>query len=144
MGYVKIALDPFIAIANMEYGKMGEESLMRSRWARKLSSEIPRWYNVRMGKLPDVDMAAAFKVIQGYADLVFIENGIVKIVEFKTRDFRGAIGQLLSYRNQFTKTPEFQPYSNLPIQLVLVASRRDDATRELAESEGIIYELFAQ
>ena len=121
---------------------MGEETLMRSRWVKRLINETPRWHNVRMGKLPYVEMAAAFKVIQGYADLVFIQNGIVNIVEFKTRDFKGAIGQLLSYRQEFPKTPEFEPYRNMPIQLRLVASRRDDATVQLAESEGIIYEVF--
>ena len=121
---------------------MGEETLMRSRWVRKLSSEIPRWYNVRMGKLPDVEMARAFKVIQGYADLVFIDDGKVNIVEFKTIDFKGAVGQLLSYRQEFSKTPEFEPYRNMQISLVLVASRRDAATEELAATEGITYELF--
>ena len=115
---------------------------MRSRWIRKLSNDTPRWYNVRMGKLPDVEMARAFKVIQGYADLVFIDDGKVNIVEFKTRDFKGAVGQLLSYRQEFGKTPEFEPYRNMPISLVLVASRRDETTIELAKSEGITYELF--
>ena len=115
---------------------------MRSRWVRKLSNEVPRWYNVRMGKLPDVEMAGAFKVIQGYADLVYIEDNIVHIVEFKTRDFRGAIGQLLSYRQEFAKTPEFAPYKNFPIGLRLVATRRDEATEQLALSENITYELF--
>ena len=121
---------------------MGEETLMRSRWVRKLGSEIPRWYNVRMGKLPDAPMAGMFKVILGYADLIYIENGTALIVEFKTRDFRGAIGQLLSYKQEFPKTPEFAPYTNLPVKLVLVASRRDAATMQLAESEGINYEVF--
>ena len=121
---------------------MGEETLMRSRWVKKLGNEIPRWYNVRMGKLPDTDMARAFKVIQGYADLVYIEEGIINIVEFKIRDFKGAIGQLLSYRQEFPKTPEFEPYKNFPISLRLVASRRDEATEQLAISETITYELF--
>lgn len=121
---------------------MGEETLMRSRWAKRLSPDVPRWYNVRMGKLPDVEMASAYKVIQGYADLVYIENGKVNIVEFKTRDFRGAIGQLQSYRQEFNKTPEFEPYKNYPITLGLVASKLDTATKELAASVGITYEVF--
>ena len=121
---------------------MGEETLMRSRWVRKLSGDIPRWYNVRMGKLPDTEMPNMYKVIQGYADLVFIENGKVNIVEFKTRDFKGAVGQLLSYRQEFSKTPEFAPYRNLQIQLKLVATRRDVATEELAKKHEIAYEVF--
>jgi len=121
---------------------MGEETLMRSRWVRRLSSEIPRWHNVRMGQLPDEKFPRMFKVIQGYADLVYIDEEIVHIVEFKTRDFKGAIGQLLSYRQEFPKTPEFEPYKNYPIALRLVASRRDESTEELALSEGITYELF--
>ena len=121
---------------------MGEETLMRSRWVKRLSSDIPRWYNVRMGKLPDLEMAAAYKVIQGYADLVFIKDNAVYIVEFKIRGFKGAVGQLLSYSQEFPKTPEFSPYRNMPVQLVLVASRRDAATEELAAREGIIFELF--
>ena len=121
---------------------MGEETLMRSRWVKRLSSDIPRWHNVRMGKLPDLEMAAAYKVIQGYADLVFIKDNAVYIVEFKIREFKGAVGQLLSYSQEFPKTPEFSPYRNMPVQLVLVASRRDAATEELAAREGIIFELF--
>ena len=121
---------------------MGEETLMRSRWVKKLSNEFPRWYNVRMGKLPDVPMAGMFKVILGYADLVYIDDDIVQIVEFKVRDFRGAIGQLLSYKQEFAKTPEFAPYKDFPISLRLVASKHDDATEELAISENITYEVF--
>ena len=121
---------------------MGEETLMRSRWVRKLSVDVPRWYNVRTGKLPDVEMANAYKVIQGYADLVFIEDGKVNIVEFKTRDFKGAVGQLLSYRQEFSKTPEFEPYRNMQIQLRLVASRHDAAPEELSKQHGIAYEVF--
>lgn len=121
---------------------MGEETLMRSRWAKSLKPEVPRWYNVRMGMLPDAEFSNAFKVILGYADLIFIDGNIVNIVEFKIRDFRGAIGQLLSYRQEFVKTPEFAPYANMPIHLILVASKHDAATAELARAEGITYEVF--
>ena len=121
---------------------MGEETLIRSRWVKRLGSGIPRWYNVRMGKLPDVAMAGMFKVILGYADLVYIDDNIVQIVEFKVRDFRGAIGQLLSYKQEFAKTPEFAPYKDFPIGMRLVASKHDAATEELALSESINYEVF--
>ena len=121
---------------------MGEESSMRSRWVKKLSNSIPRWYNARMGKLPDVHMAAAYSPILGYADLVYIDDGFVNIVEFKVRNFRGAVGQLLSYSNEFAKTPEFQAYRQLPIRLLIVAPRYDIPTQELADQHGIDYEVF--
>ena len=121
---------------------MGEEQLMRSRWVKRLGPAIPRWYNVRMGKLPDVEMAGAYKVILGYADLIYIQDDIVNIVEFKVRDFRGAVGQLLSYRQDFYKTPEFAPYYSLPVLLRIVASRHDDSALLLAMNEGISYEFY--
>ena len=122
--------------------KMGEESVMRSNWVKRLSNEIPRWYNVRMGKLPDREMAKVYSVILGYADLIYIKDGVVNIVEFKVRDFRGAIGQLLSYAQEFYNTVEFAPYHALPIQLSIVANRHDVIVEELAHKNNIKYEVF--
>ena len=121
---------------------MGEESIMRSKWVKKLNASIPRWYNMRMGKLPDVDMARAFMVIQGYADLVFIVEDVVFIVEFKIRNFRSAVGQLLSYKQEFPSTPEFEPWKNLPIQMRLVASKKDEVIEKLAAANDILFEVF--
>ena len=117
---------------------------MRSRWTKRLSNDIPRWYNVRMGQLPPGPMASAYSVILGYADLVYIDGGVVNIVEFKVRDFRGAIGQLLSYAKEFRNTPEFAPYHTLLIRLHIVASRYDVATKDLAREHEIGYEVFDQ
>ena len=121
---------------------MGEETLMRSKWVKKLDASIPRWHNVRMGKLPDVPMARLYTVIQGYADLVYVENNTVNIVEFKIRGFRSAVGQLLSYKQEFFDTPEFEPWKNLPIQLRLVASKHDEVTEKLSVANGILFEVF--
>ena len=123
---------------------MGAESLMRSRWVKRLGNEIPRWCNARMGKLPDEKMARAYYVILGYADLIYIDAGVVNIVEFKKRDYRGAVGQLLSYAQEFRETVEFAPYHALPIQLRLVADRKDDSTEWLARTNNIIYEVFQE
>ena len=121
---------------------MGEETLMRSRWAKRLNSDIPRWYNARMGKLPNEKFQNLYKVIFGYADLVFIDNNHINIVEFKVRNFRGAIGQLLSYAKEVYNTVEFKPYHNLTVRLLLVTSKKDQATEEFAADHNINYEVL--
>ena len=121
---------------------VNKEREMRTLWAKRLPVSVPRWYNVRMGQLPDVDMAAAYKVIQGYADLVYVSDGFVHIVEFKIRGYREAVGQLLSYRQEFPKTPEFAPYAAMSIKLILVADKFDAVTNSLCGAYGILFEPF--
>ncbi len=96
-----------------------------------------------MGPLPRGKEKAIYSVLRRYADLVFVEDGIVFICEAKMRPDPGAFAQLDLYSQLFPETPEFLEFSNYPIKRIFVTTTLDKALEKMAEEYDIEYIVFA-
>ena len=126
---------------NMRLADMKEKEL-RTAWVKMLPDSVARWYNMRLGPVHDISNAAMYSVVLKYADLIYVENETIWIVEFKVRRQSGALGQLIIYREEIKKTVEFSPWLDLPIRLRLVVPVEDIAVKEACNKLGIVYEVF--
>ena len=118
------------------------ERQLRTKFASKLAETIPRWYNVRLGPYHDQEKSKMYSVLQHYADLLYIVNGVVYIVEFKIRGYAEAVGQLLNYKELFPKTVEFDFARTFPIMLQLVTNQHKKEIMELCNKHSILYEVI--
>lgn len=109
-------------------------------WAKH--PEALQWRRVRLGVVPTKELAAMYSVILRWADAVFVEGGVVYIVEAKLRPSPGAVGQLEFYKQLFYNTPEFKQFSTWPVELILLTTVLDLAMVELCSKKGIQYEIF--
>ena len=101
-----------------------------------------QWRRVRLGVLPTKELNRMYMTIMKWADAIFLNDGIVHIVEAKIRPNFGATGQLKGYKMLFPQTPEFTAYRDWPIKMILLTMTEDLNTIESASQEGIEYEIF--
>lgn len=111
-------------------------------WVQKYHSHALQWRRVRVGPLPKTENSSFFSVLRRWADLVFVEDDIVYIVEAKVRPDPGALSQLKLYERLFPQTPEFSQLSNKQIKLVFLTSMEDKEVKKLAAELGIEYEVY--
>lgn len=102
----------------------------------------PQWKRVRLGPLPNVEMARAYKVTQRWADAVFVDDDTIHIVEAKMYPDASAFGQLELYATLIRDTPEFSAYTNLPVKLIFLTTKKDNPLFEMATQKGIAYEIY--
>ena len=119
-----------------------KESDLVNKWLWEFHPSSLQWRRVRLGVVPDKEIARAYMVILRWADAVFVENGVVTIVEAKLRPNAGAIGQLEHYKMLFGRTPEFSQYWNYPINLILLANYMDLEIVELCTKKNIKYVFY--
>lgn len=119
-----------------------KESILLTEWLAKFHRTSPQWKRVRLGVPANPKEAKLYSVLLRWADAVFLENGIMYIVETKLRPTFGAIGQLEGYKELLKVTPEFVAYENWPIKLILVSPVMDLGIAEICTKKGIIYEVY--
>ena len=119
-----------------------KESILLTKWLALFHRTALQWKRVRMGQVADHDEAKYYKVILRWADAVFVEDGVVYIVEAKLRPDLGTIGQLEGYKELFIVTPEFQQYWNYPIKMILLSAYLDLNIAELCKKKDISYEVW--
>lgn len=112
-------------------------------WVQAFHPSALQWRKVRLGPLPNVREKAIYSVLRRYADLIFIEDRTVFIVEAKIRPEPGALGQLDLYAQLFPKTPEFSEFSTYPIKTILLTTTLDKEVKKLAAEYGTEYVVFA-
>ena len=119
-----------------------KESILLTRWLKTFHRTDLQWKRVRLGQAADPVEAKFYKVIQRWADAIFIHEGIVYIIEAKLRPDLGTIGQLEGYKELFIVTPEFQQYWNYPIKMILLSATLDLNIAELAKKKDITFEVW--
>ena len=119
-----------------------KESDLVNKWMWEFHPTSLQWRRVRLGVVPTKEAAREYLVILRWADAVFVEAGVVHIVEAKLRPNAGAIGQLEHYKLLFGRTPEFSQYWNYPIQLILLANYPDLEIVELCSRKDIQFVLY--
>jgi len=119
-----------------------KESVLVNRWLAKFHRTSPQWTRQRLGIPANPEEAKLYSVLLRWADAIFIEKGIVYIVEGKLRPELGAIGQLEGYKYLFKVTPEFSDYENWPVKLILLSPVMDLGIAEICSKKGIIYEIW--
>ncbi|HUX62094.1 MAG TPA: hypothetical protein VMV32_12340 [Ignavibacteriaceae bacterium] len=113
-----------------------------NKWVTQFHRTALQWRRVRLGQVATKEEAKYYKVILRWADLIFVENGEVNIVEAKLRPDLGAIGQLEGYKELFGVTPEFSQYENYPINLILLTPFLDLNIVQLCTKKNIRYEHY--
>jgi len=101
-----------------------------------------QWRRVRLGPLPKVEMARAFKVALRWIDAIVYEDGVVYLIEAKIKPKADAVGQLLMYKDLFYQTPEFSNLWDKPVKMVLLTTMDDPNVRKLCTNYNIEYEIF--
>lgn len=119
-----------------------KESILLTAWLKEFHRTSPQWKRVRLGIPANPKEAKLYSVLLRWADAIFLEDGIMYIVETKLRPEFGAIGQLEGYRELLKVTPEFSAYKNWPIKLILVSPVLDLGIAEICTKKDIIYEVW--
>ena len=118
------------------------ENRLVSEWLLKTHPNALQWRRVRVGPLPEGPDAAMYGIVRRWADIVFKDEEGVHIIEAKMRPDPGAISQLQVYARLFPTTPEFREYWGLPLHLHLLTTSKDPVVLELAQEQGIHYEIY--
>lgn len=119
-----------------------KEKKLLNAWLWEFHKTKPQWKRIRLGPVPNPQMGKMFAVLLRWADAIFLEDGLINIVEAKLRPDFGAIGQLLGYRQMLQGTPEFEAYKHWKINLILLSQFPDLAVTQLATKYGIQHEVW--
>jgi len=119
-----------------------KESILLTSWLKTFHRTNPQWKRVRLGIPANPEEAKLYSVLLRWADAVFLEDGIMYIVETKLRPDLGAIGQLEGYKELLRVTPEFSQFENWPIKMILVSPVMDLGIAQICTKKGIIYEVW--
>jgi len=120
-----------------------KESILLTAWLAKFHRTSPQWKRVRLGIPANPEEAKLYSVLLRWADAVFLEDGIMYIVETKLRPDLGAIGQLEGYKELLRVTPEFSQYENWPIKMILVSPVMDLGIAQICTKKDIIYDVWS-
>lgn len=129
---------------NSKHKMTMKETDMLNAWLYRKHQKDVQWRRVRLGVSPSKEFSRMYSVMLRWADAIYLNDGIVHIVEAKIRPMPGAIGQLELYKKIFRTTPEFEAYQNWPIKMVLLTSMMDISVHELATDKDIAYEIFSE
>jgi len=116
-----------------------KESTYLNRWLWEKHKTHVQWRRIRVGPLPSKAMARMYMSLLRWVDAIFLQEGMVHIVEAKIAPRAGAIGQLLLYKELFLQTPEFQAYKSWPIVLDFLCPEPDLQLAETCTKHGIRY-----
>jgi len=119
-----------------------KESVLLTRWLAEFHRTSTQWKRVRLGIPANPAEAKMYSVLMRWADAIFLEDGIVWIVESKLRPDLGTIGQLEGYKDLFYVTPEFSSYHSWPVKLVLLSPVLDAGIAQICSKKGITYEVY--
>ena len=119
-----------------------KESILLTSWLKTFHRTSPQWKRVRLGIPANPEEAKMYSVLLRWADCVFLEDGIMYIVEAKIRPDLGAIGQLEGYKDLLKVTPEFSAYENWPIKLILLSTMMDLGIAQICSKKDIIYDVW--
>ena len=113
-----------------------------NEWLLQFHPSAPQWKKVRLGALPDKELARMYEVALRWADAIYIEDNTVFIVEAKLENQLAGVSQLELYAKLFKETPEFSAYASFPIQLRLIAPFREREVEAMCQERGIAYEVY--
>jgi hypothetical protein len=119
-----------------------KEARLVNEWLQLEHPTALQWKRVRLGPLPDKELARMYQVTLRWADAIYVEDGTVTIVEAKMAPGLGAISQLKAYAELFRETPEFSQYSAAPVKLLYLCTRRDNVAERMCAAEGIEYAVY--
>ena len=74
-----------------------------------------------------------------YPDKIFIEDGVVYVLEAKIKRVSSAIGQLLLYNKLFPDTPEFFFAKDFPRKMIMLTALNNDIIEGMAKDHNIEY-----
>jgi len=109
-------------------------------WAKY--RDFPQWKRVRLGPLPNVELARFYKVALRWADAIVATDEEIVLIEGKMKPTPSAVGQLEMYADLFRRTPEFGKYKDMRIKLVLLTTRDDEELKKFCSRKSIDYIVF--
>jgi hypothetical protein len=105
--------------------------------------------NVRVGPtvIPTIAgmpaaLPATARLINRWADAIFVENGAVTIVEAKLDPDPGIFSQLLHYARKFRMDPGFAQYASAPLNLVALVYNDDPSVSIEAPWYGVTWVVY--
>lgn len=119
------------------------EKKLQNEYLFERYNDKTHWIRPRLGQVPNTEMAKAHEVTLRFPDAIVIDDGVVKIIEFKMFPSPGVISQLELYAALFDKTLRFREYWPNPKKLVFVVPTLDRNLQQLCEEKGIEYDVYA-
>ena len=118
------------------------EALLVNKWLWDFHKHSLQWRRIRLGVVPNKELAKMYSVTLRWCDALFIKDGYVNIVEAKLKPDLGAIGQLEGYRELFKVTPEFRDYWDWPVNLIYLSAKLDLVVLDLCKKKGIEFIVY--
>lgn len=116
------------------------ESKLVYEWLKKTHPKALQWRRVRVGPLEQNN--PLYGVLRRWADIIFLDENVVHIVEAKIRPEPGAIMQLKLYSSLFPRTPEFYSVRNNKIEMIFLCATYDAAVEKLCQENDVQFVVF--
>ncbi len=107
------------------------------------------WMNVRVGStqvVPGAPATVAFenmaRVRNRWADLIFLENGALNLVEAKMEPSPGIYSTLIHYARKIRSDPQFARFANAQLNLIALVARDDPSVAQEAPWYGIKWVVY--
>ena len=118
------------------------ERRLLGEWMYEYHPDVAAHYNYPLG---------AYAAEKGYrmymskaprCDCLYVDDGILYIIEAKVVDEFKGIAELLNYKRLIPKTKSLQQYVGMPIELILLRAREKEDVTEAAIAENITPVLY--
>lgn len=115
------------------------ENDLIEKWMSQNHPTAIQWVRQRLGPIRDRDNARLLSVTQRYADIIYIDDGSLWIIEAKLKPSGSVVGQLLQYKDLIKTTPEFKAFWNYPIKMAILTPYLAIDVLEFAKKFDIEY-----
>ena len=113
-----------------------------NEWLQQFHPNSLQWKRTRLGSLPNKELNRMYLSTLRWADVIFLENDIVHIVEAKLNNPIKAVSQLEVYEKKFPETSEFSEWKDKQIKLILLCPFIESDVVELCKDKGIEYIVY--
>jgi hypothetical protein len=121
-----------------------------SWWLATMHPQAEISMNVRVGPpkpltgltLPPPMLERMARVRNRWVDAIFIEDGLVNLVEAKIQPDPGIFSRLIHYLRKFRADPEFAQYKNAPVRLIALVYNDDPSVAVEAPWYGVNWTVY--
>ncbi len=129
-------------LAKAKQKKRNWESQMAREYVEKFYGDMPHWYRIEVGALPQGKTDPIYTKTRRWADCIIRTPEGMMIIELKMLCKPDVAAQIANYAMLFKETPLFKKYWNEPVKLKVVCALISEDTQRFLDSQGLEVEVY--